>query len=69
VFPVVENYVERQLEVDRALFDDLEPQALVQCLRTARAAEAMRDQPGRRVVVRCLAASQAILDIEALRKT
>ncbi|MGH7314472.1 MAG: hypothetical protein ACREJV_14955 [Candidatus Rokuibacteriota bacterium] len=67
VFPVTENYVERQLEIERGLFDDLHPQKLVQLLRSTHAAETMRDQPGRRVVARRIRGDEVALDIETLR--
>jgi hypothetical protein len=69
VFRVIENYVERQLEVARDLFDDLASDTLVALMRAARVGETMRDQPGRRVVVRRLDAGEVALDIEALRRS
>lgn len=68
VFRVIENYVERQLEVARDVFDDLEADALVRLMHAAKVGEMMRDQPGRRVVVGRLDAGGVALGIEALRK-
>lgn len=66
VFPVVQNYVERQLEVDSTLLE--EPAALVALLRARRVAETMRDEPGRRVVVRWGGEGGLLVDIGVLRK-
>lgn len=69
VFRVIENYVERQLEVAGDLFADLKSSALVKLMRAAKVGETMRDQPGRRVVVRRLDSGEVALGIDALRKS
>jgi hypothetical protein len=66
VFAIVQNYVERQLEVDRTLLD--EPDTLVKLLRTRRVAETMRDAPGRRLVVRLAGDGGLLVDVDVLRK-
>ena len=68
VFPVVQNYVERQLEIERGILDE-RPDTLVHLLRNRRVAETMRDEPGRRVVVRRASDGRVLVAIEGLRKT
>ena len=68
VFPVIEGYVERQLEICRPILDDFEVHTVVQMLRTNRAASTMRDQPNKRIVLSRDRCGELLLEVEPLRK-
>ena len=68
VFPVIEGYVERQLEVCRPILDDFTGHTVVHMLRTNRVAETMRDQPGKRVVLSRDRCGELLVEINSLRK-
>ena len=68
VFPVIEGYVERQLEIARPLLDDFKGHTVVHMLRTNRVAETMRDQPGKRVMLDRDRCGELLVEINPLRK-
>lgn len=68
VFPVIERYVEHQLEIARPLLDDLKQHTVVHMLRTNRIAETMRDQSDKRIVLSRDRCGELIVSIEPLRK-
>ncbi len=67
VFPVIEGYVERQLEIARPLLDDFKGHTVVHMLRTNRVAETMRDQPGKRVMLDRDRCGELLVEINPLR--
>lgn len=68
VFQVTEGSSERQLEIGRALADDLQPHMLVQLLEFKQVIETMRAQAGKRVVVRRRPQGEILVEVEELRK-
>jgi len=67
VVPVIEGYVERQLEIARSILDDWKGRTVVHMLRTNRVAETMRDQPGKRVALTQDRCGELLVEIEPLR--
>jgi hypothetical protein len=68
VFPVIEGDGEHQLEISRAILDDLTGHTVVHMLRTNRLAETMRDQPGKRVMLDRDRCGELVVEINPLRK-
>ncbi len=68
VFPVIEGYVERQLEISRPILDDFKGLTVVHMLKTNRVAETMRDRPDRRIVLSHDRCDELVVDINPLRK-
>ncbi len=68
VFPVIEGYVERQLEISRPILDDFKGLTVVHMLKTNRVAETMRDRPDRRIVLSHDRCGELVVDINPLRK-
>jgi hypothetical protein len=68
VFPVIEGYVERQIEIARPILDDWKEHTVVHMLRTNRVAETMRNQPGKRIVLTQDRCGELLVEIEPLRK-
>jgi len=68
VFPVIEGYVERQLEISRPILDDFKGHTVMQMLRTNRVAETMRAQPDKRIVLSRDRCGELLVEIEPLRK-
>jgi hypothetical protein len=66
LFSVIEGDVERQLQIDLAVWDDFKGPVVVSVLRTNRVAETMRDQPGRRVVLTRDRCAELIVEITPL---
>jgi hypothetical protein len=68
IFPVIEGYIEHQLEIARPLLDEVKGHTVVLMLRANRVASTMRDQPGKRVVLDRDRCGELIVEINLLRK-
>ena len=68
VFPVIEEDVERQLEICRPILNDFKGHTVMRMLRTNRVAETMRGQPHKRIVLSRDRCGELLVEIEPLRK-